>query len=146
MLEPSTLPTPLILALWVLVLSPCDAPGQGFREGGLNCIKDSTHMSSLFPSFPGSNPHVPPAPRPSSSVSLFSPPSPYVLMLPFLIEFDCSHRISSCFLDLNSLSSTICIISRFLSFSSLSLSFIWSVLFLMFSNAFFILKRLFAYL
>lgn len=38
---PSLLPCSpsLILAIWVLVLSQCNAPGQGFREGELNCTK-----------------------------------------------------------------------------------------------------------
>ena len=82
-LEPSALPTPLALAFWVLVLSPCNAPGQGFREGGLNCIKDRTYMSSLFPSFISFSPPSLPAYFSPSFPSVFLPSKSFFFLIFF---------------------------------------------------------------
>lgn len=56
----------LILAIWVLVLSQCNAPGQGFREGGLDYIKKDRAYTSPFSPYPSLLPVLSPSPAVSS--------------------------------------------------------------------------------
>ena len=76
----------------------------------------------------------------SAPFSLPSPSEiPIIFMLPFLMEFNTCHRIFLYFsLYPSFLSSFTCLISVFLSLSSLILSSKWSALFPMLSNSFFI--------